>query len=337
MPKHTFHFLNVKDGDCSIIEHGSERVSVIDVCNAEEVTTPMSALELKYFTERARVSGNFQQKKYPVNPVEYLNKFNINSVFRFILTHPDMDHMDGIKDFFQCFNPTNFWDTDNNKEIEFEQGARYKEEDWKFYKQMRDGELQTNLTRLTLFSGSQGKYWSEDAYGQPPGDNFSILAPTPELVEQANETEDYNDASYVILYRGVGGRILLSGDSHDNTWEHILDKWKDDVKDVDLLIAPHHGRKSGRSYEFLDTVNPKMTFFGNARSEHLAYSAWNYRKLEKITNNEANCMVVDCSGTNLTLYVTYETFARSYNPNTFYSPTYKAWYLKEITGWDLKE
>ena len=48
-------------------------------------------------------------------------------------------------------------------------------------------------------------------------------------------------------------------------------------------------------------------------------------------------MVVDCSGTNLTLYVTYETFARSYNPDTWYSTTYKAWYLKEITGWDLKE
>lgn len=335
MPAHTFHFLNVKDGDCSIIEHGSERVSVIDVCNAEKVTTPMSDLELKSITER--VSGNFQQKKHPVNPVEYLNKFNINSVFRFILTHPDMDHMDGIKDFFESFNPANFWDTDNNKEIEFEQDSRYKEEDWKFYKQMRDGELQTNLTRLTLFSGSQGKYWSEDAYGQPPGDNLSILAPTPELIEQANQTEDYNDASYVILYRGAGGRILLSGDSHDNTWEHILDKWEDDVKDVDLLIAPHHGRKSGRSYEFLDTVNPKMTFFGNARSEHLAYSAWTYRNLEYITNNQANCMVVDCSGSNLTLYVTYETFARSYNPNTFYSSTYKAWSLKEITGWDLKE
>ena len=330
MPTHTFHFLNVKEGDCSIIEHGSGHVSVIDVCNAEKVTTPMSDSELKSFTER--VSGNFQQKKHPVNPVEYLQKFDISSVFRFILTHPDMDHMDGIKDFFESFSPANFWDTDNNKEMDSFEESRYNEEDWNFYKQIRDGQSQTNLTRLTLFSGSQGMYWSQNADGQPPGDKLTILAPTPELVKQANENEDYNDASYVILYHGVGGKILLSGDSHDNTWEHILDNWKETVKDVDLLIAPHHGRKSGRSYEFLDTVNPKMTFFGNARSEHLAYSAWTYRNLEYITNNQANCMVVDCSGTNLTLYATYETFARSYNPDTYYSSTYKAWYLKEITG-----
>ena len=327
MPTHTFHFLNVKNGDCSIIEHGSEHVSVIDVCNAENVTTPMSDLELKSITER--VSGNFQQKKHPVNPVEYLNKFNISSVFRFILTHPDMDHMDGIKDFFDCFNPTNFWDTDNNKEMDFPEGSPYNEEDWKFYKKFRDGDPQTNPKRLTLFSGNQGQYWSQNVDGQSPGDALSILAPTSELVEQANENEDYNDASYVILYHGAGGRILLSGDSQDN--------WGNAVKDVDLLIAPHHGRKSGRSYEFLDTVNPKMTFFGNARSEHLAYSAWNYRNLEYITNNQANCMIVDCTGNNLALYVTHETFARKYNSYTFYLSTYDAWHLKEITGWDLKE
>ena len=331
MPINTFHFLNVKEGDCSIIEHSSGHVSVIDVCNAEKVTTQMSSEEFKYFEEKARIAGNFQQKKHPVNPVEYLRKFDIDSVFRFVLTHPDMDHMDGLKDFFECFKPLNFYDTDNNKEMDFPHGSPYHEEDWEFYKQLRDGNPKTDPQRLTLYSGDDGIHRAKAWDGNPPGDSFYILAPTPDLVKQANESEDYNDASYVILYRGVGGKILLSGDSHDNTWEHILKNWADDVTDVDLLIAPHHGRKSGRSYKFLDTVNPKMTFFGNARSEHLAYGAWTYRNLEYITNNQANCMVVDCSRNDLTLYVTYETFARKYNPNTCYSEKYDAWHLKEIT------
>ena len=216
--------------------------------------------------------------------------------------------------------------------MEFPQGSPYNEEDWNFYKKLRDSKSQTDPKRIPLFSGDDGIHRTKDWNGIRPGDAFYILAPTLDLVEQANETGNYNDASYVILYHGVGGKILLSGDSHDNTWEHILDNWKDDVKDVDLLIAPHHGRKSDRSYKFLDTVNPKMTFFGNARSEHLAYDAWHHRKLEYITNNQANCMVVDCSGNNLTLYVTYEKFARKYNPYTRYSEKYDAWYLKEITG-----
>ena len=33
----TIHFLNVKEGDCSVIEHNSGRVTVIDVCNATKV------------------------------------------------------------------------------------------------------------------------------------------------------------------------------------------------------------------------------------------------------------------------------------------------------------
>jgi competence protein ComEC len=128
-----------------------------------------------------------------------------------------------------------------------------------------------------------------------------------------------------------GNRIVFGGDSHDETWDHILDKHEDDVTDIDLLIAPHHGRKSGRSYEFLDTLTPTLTFFGNARSEHLAYDAWRTRGLSIITNNQANCMVVDAGTTPMTLYVTHENFARRVNSSTFYSESFRAWYVGSIT------
>jgi len=35
------------------------------------------------------------------------------------------------------------------------------------------------------------------------------------------------------------------------------------------MIAPHHGRDSDRSYDFLDTVNPQLTLFGCAPSVDL--------------------------------------------------------------------
>jgi hypothetical protein len=34
----TFHFLNVDEGDCSLIQHNSGHISVIDVCNARQET-----------------------------------------------------------------------------------------------------------------------------------------------------------------------------------------------------------------------------------------------------------------------------------------------------------
>jgi len=126
-------------------------------------------------------------------------------------------------------------------------------------------------------------------------------------------------------------RIIFGGDSHDETWEHIISKHKEDVTNIDLLIAPHHGRKSNRSYEFLDILNPNLTFFGNANHENLAYGAWNNRGLPFITNNQANCLVVDANTMPMSLYVTNENFAKRCNPKTYFNYDLKAWYVCPIT------
>lgn len=266
------------------------------------------------------VRGNFQQKKYPVNPIAYLQDHGMTSIFRYIQTHPDMDHMDGIRALFSEFNPINLWDTNNQKEMPSSSWGEspYSEDDWKFYKGLRDNNPQENPKRLTIMSGATGQYWNIDEEGTSGGDGLYVLAPTQELVDAANNSGDYNDCSYVLLYRTNGHRIIFGGDSYDDTWEHILDEHVDDVKNIDLLIAPHHGRSSGRSYKFLDVLSPSLTLFGNARSEHLAYSAWNYRKLPFVTNNQANCMVVDASQSPMGFYVTNESFARKINASTSY-------------------
>ena len=325
MPK--VHFLNVKEGDCSIIEHTSKRLTMIDVCNAK----PINPYEEAYNAIRAAAekgeSGNFNQKKYPVNPIAYMRERNFSEIFRFILTHPDMDHMDGLVALFQEFNPVNFWDTDNTEEkVDFSANGRYNEGDWNLYRSLRDSNPQSNPKRLTLFSGSDGQYYNRNESNQIGGDGLTILAPTKELVSQANVCEDYNDCSYVLLYRSCGHRVLFAGDSHDSTWDHILSTQGPDVRDVDVLIAPHHGRDSDRSYGFLDVVNPALTLFGNARSEHLAYAAWSYRNLPMITNNQAGSILVDLEGDRVEIYVTCRAFANGHSILPFENPEYRSYY-----------
>src|SRR6266566_589284 len=120
------HYLNVKQGDCSVIKHNSGHITVIDICNAK-TSEPVNEAKASILALMEKgVSGNFGQKKYPVNPISYMKKHGITSVFRFIATHPDMDHLDGIKAFFEEFQPINFWDTDNNEEKEdFEEDSGY--------------------------------------------------------------------------------------------------------------------------------------------------------------------------------------------------------------------
>lgn len=241
--------------------------------------------------------------------------------------------MDGIKDFFEEFAPVNFWDTDNICEKEFGKGSPYREEDWLFYRWLRAGNPGADPVRLALYAGATGKYWNECEDGTNGGDGLYVLAPTPGLMTAANLSDDYNDASYVILYRSNAGRILIAGDSHDMTWEHILTHHADEVANVELLIAPHHGRNSGRSYDFLDVVRPAVTFFGNANSEHLAYDAWNRRDLFHITNNQADCLVVDTNGTQMQVYSTNRAYAQTLNPfGAFYSEQYRAYYVGSVAS-----
>ncbi len=184
------------------------------------------------------------------------------------------------------------------------------------------------IPSLTIYSGQQGEYWNKN--GDKAGDGLHVLAPTPNLVTDANKSGDHNDCSYVLLYRPGDYRIVFSGDSNNKTWEHILENHKTDVANIDLLIAPHHGRKSERTYDFLDILKPKLTFFGNAKSEHLAHSAWDTRDLPFITNNQAGCMVVETKSESIDVYVTNQKFAEAANEYTFYEERLKAWYYGPI-------
>lgn len=328
------HFLNVKNGDCTLIQHSSGHNTLIDISNGNDINEFYKAEST--LEESLSPKGNFKQKLYPVNPIKYLQDLEINQIFRFILTHPDMDHMDGIKKLFNTFKVINFWDTRNNKAIEiFANSSSYKKEDWEFYQDIRN--LESECKVLYLLSKSKGYFYNkgQNKNDNSDGDGLYILAPTEDLIQEANSTKDYNDCSYVILYHKNRKKIIFAGDSGKKTWDYILNEYKKLVTDIDVLIAPHHGRKSGGNDEYLNVLNPKLTLFGNANSEHLDYNSLKNKNLDFITNNQAGCVILDTNGKNgIDIYVTNESFAKSYSEKNditnSYSKKYKGWYIRTI-------
>lgn len=337
------HFLNVLEGDCNIIQHDSGRISVIDISNAsnEEETAQERKVRLskerKEMRERTNVPSdktNYYQKLKPDNPINYLQeKIGTDSIFRFIITHPDMDHLDGIQDLYDEFTITNTWDTDNVKVCDINNFfGGYNVDDWKFYLKLRAGQV-TSTKRLTLYAGNSREYYKDD--------HLNVLCPTKALLANAAECDDYNDSSYVLLYsppkKGGGNwKILFAGDSHDGSWEYILKNYKEEVSNVDILFAPHHGRDSDRDYAFLDTVKPTVTLFGNASSEHLAYKSY---PETRITNNQAGYVIMDISEDRINLYVKHYDFARDFRKNpkrNWTDPTYDAdfdaWFLASLSS-----
>ena len=307
------HFLNVGDGDCSIIEHDSGRVSMIDICKGnitdiekrETLLERLGAMSLRF--DVARATSNHNMKSHPTNPIKYCKERGINSLFRFILTHPDMDHMDGFKNLFEEIPFRNFWHPGTRKEKPSFEGSRFFEEDWDLYQKIVDNKpssvkVLTNLADATFEYANKGDIGGE-------GDHLFIVAPDKNLVAQANNREDSNDGSYVIVCKTSGGNIIFPGDAHDDTWNFVTQNYSDLVKDCAVLIAPHHGRDSSRSFDFLDVLKPRLTLFGNAPSEHLAYNAWNSRHLPFITNNQAGNIILEATSTGIDVYVENFSFA----------------------------
>ena len=324
MPK--IHFLNVNQGDCIILEHDSGRVTVFDV-SAGNIERQGNALyEALRGANITPAKGNYKMCQHPTNPLDYLNKLNVKEIWRFILSHPDMDHLDGFNALLNEFKVLHFWDSGaKKKKPDFSSYGGYKEEDWDRYAEVIAGH-EPGTRSIQVQAGEKFKYANKDDSEGGIGDALHILAPDQELIDEGNETQDFNDASYVVLFRSAIGKVLLTGDAHDATWEYVKNNYEEEVSNVDLLIAPHHGRKSGRSYQFLDYVNPKLTLFGCAPSEHLAYDAWNYRNLVHITNNQCGCIVAEGFST-MDIYAENDTFVANSGGNIYQTNQQGFYYL----------
>ena len=328
MPK--IHFLNVNQGDCIILEHSSDRVSLFDI-SAGNIQIQLRNFVEHYIdpTFKSRAKGNFRMCKNPTNPLDYLEDLNVTKIWRFILSHPDMDHLDGFNALLDNFKTLNFWYSGADREKpDFKNSGRFNEEDWERYKKViTKQEIGTKCIQVQ--AGDKFRYANRDESDNGEGDSLYIVSPNQELIDKSNKTQEFNDASYVVLYDSEIGKVLLTGDSHDATWDYIECHFKALVSNVTLLIAPHHGRKSNRSYDFLDYVKPKLTLFGCAPSEHLGYHAWYKRNLNYITNNQCGCIVAE-GNREMEIFVENDKFAAKCGGNINYTNDQGFYYLYTV-------
>lgn len=305
MPK--VHFLNVSPGDCTVIEHASGRVSVIDICDGNlQPSTQTLAEAYRVITTK----GNFRMCEHPTNPIDYMKDIGVTNIFRFILTHPDMDHMDGFDNLVDTIGITNFWDTGSRREKPNFAGSPYLEKDWDRYVEVRDGK-EDGVSSGIRRAGDSFSFANKEPDGTGHGDGLTILAPDDELINDPDMSDDLNEGSYVILYHSAGGKILLPGDAHDVSWDYVINNYKQKIENTAFLLAPHHGRDSNRKYDFLDIAKPKLTLIGCSPSKYIDYNQWHNRGLKFITSNQAGNVVLEVHGNTLRVYVENFSFAQA--------------------------
>ena len=233
------HFLNVGKGNCVVAKFPSGRLAVVDIDNSKvELDNPLQ------------------------DPVEFLDENYPNEgIFRFALTHPDMDHMSGLDELCRTRTITNFWDTDNNKTADKTKMylGGYNRADWDRYQEIRNsGE---NPKVLHIYQGDEPEqYWRDD--------QIKILGPSRAMVARANESDDYNHCSYVLMIEHEGIRILLGGDATKESWRDILEFHGAGELAAHIFLAPHHGSSDNIEKDVFEHIDPEYVVI----SDHYGHS-----------------------------------------------------------------
>ncbi len=276
------HFLNVGNGDCTIIELPDDTLMMVDIMNGRDDGSH---------------NANFD------NPISYLQKLpTYGYLHRYIQTHPDMDHMNGLSDLLNRYSVANFWDTQNNRASPDVYSFGFREEDWQSYQSQRKKQNVRHFMRGSdkiVYTSSQGttEKYIYDLY---------CLSPNQDLVNNANETEEWNLLSFIVLLVYQGFKLLLSGDADDQSWNSLND-WintssdaKELLSNVTIFKAAHHGRKS--SYcgsEMLSIINPQQIVIShdNVQNDQSAKNLYKYhlekKGVQKIYETMNGTVVVD--------------------------------------------
>lgn len=264
------HFLNVGHGDCIVIEFlDSSRTAVIDINMSEKIddnsyaelinesVSLLSPIDQLYH-QLSGYSDNqlFEKAGYDIsltNPITYIKNIGVNSVFRFISTHPHMDHISGLNKLKTEIGITNFWIIKNSFTQNLNDLSDAQKEDWSLYKKYRDtAEHQLDgITVVRPQEGTSNQYWNED--------KITILAPNSSLLKIAKDKDNRNIMSYVLLIEYGGHKIILGGDAEEDTWKYIYETYPALIKNVTILKASHHGRNSGYYQPAVKQMNPEYT------------------------------------------------------------------------------
>lgn len=282
------HFLNVGHGDCTIIDHFSGRLSMVDINNGTDLDAKSAFEMAEYFgisEQQMQIQEMFEEsyksilieKGYQItltNPIEFLaENYSGKSLFRYIQTHPHLDHMRGLSALNnQNFEIMNFWDTEHEFVPDFQNDND--ENEWNEYERLRSSNESPKV--LHIKEGSTGVYYNEDSDGIAGGDGIEILSPNQEILNQANEDENPNILSYVLRVTVAGIKVILGGDAECKVWEEIAETYGDELK-CDVLKASHHGRKSGFCDEAVKLMSPTYTIVSVGKKPNTDASN-NYRK-----------------------------------------------------------
>ena len=187
------------------------------------------------------------------------------SITRFISTHPDEDHIEGLEHLDIELPISNFYVVKNGAtkpepSISFKHYCKLRDSDKAFYVKKGCKRKWMNQTSDERGSAGISILW-------PDTSNSHFKA----ALKEAADATKFNNMSLVARYAiNESASFLWVGDLETQFMEDI---YKDiELEQTTIVFAPHHGRKSGKLPDkWLDKIKPKIIVIGEAPSRELHY------------------------------------------------------------------
>lgn len=222
---------DVEHGDCFLIK-GPEENIVIDLSQHQNGFSP---------------SKNIAQ--------------HIDEVDTLIISHPDRDHIEDILNLYEEFDPSVFVRPKSatkylrhKKENVFtdDEYQKITEKYLEITEEKYDSSLDVPLSSENRNKGLKVKHHSLSE---------NEISPPKDLEEYGDDDcPNVNNLSLLTIIEYKGFKLATAGDLKKKALKKILEKdeVRDDLKGTDVLIAPHHGRKSSYQSELFQTITPEL-------------------------------------------------------------------------------
>ena len=286
--------ISVGNGDLFYIKHGSSNFTIID-CNMDE-------------TNKKEITD------------EIIAESKEKDIKRFISTHPDEDHIHGLKYLDDQIGILNFYCVAN------EATKSDETEDFKRYCELRDSKDKA----FHIYRGCSRCWMNKDDDEKKYGSSgINILWPITSNedykteLSNAKDGKSPNNISPIIKYSlNNGVTVLWFGDLENTFMEKIKDLIE--LPKADIIFAPHHGRSSGKiPKEWMESIDPKIVVIGEAPSEKINYlSGYN-----TITQNTAGNIIFDCDTGIVDVYVSNEKYSVDFLKDKKKSNKYNGKYI----------
>lgn len=205
------NFINVGEGDCILIEAPNKINILID-------------------------GGGTPQSDFDVGNkivIPYLRRKGINEIDLLILTHPHLDHLEGLLPILKEFKV----------DMVLDSGLLC---DSSEYKEFISLILEKGISYHKAKAGDNFIF----------SNNLEIFLLNPLYDSDFYEESDFNNASIVVKLFYKNADFLFIGDIEEAAEKKLL-VWQN-ILQSDILKVAHHGSSTSTNLEFLDKVNPNI-------------------------------------------------------------------------------